>query len=73
MIAELGKGFKMSVFEIINLRSQWEAIAQHLNTDVDSSIQGLKAFVENSHKNNRFKSGWEEAMDIAETILRHAK
>ena len=63
----------MGFFDILNLRSEWEAIARHLNTDMDSSISGLKSFVEHSHKNNRFKSGWDEAMEIAETILRNAK
>lgn len=63
----------MSVFQILNLRSQWEELARNLNTDIDSSIQGLQSFVEHSYKNNRFKSGWDEAMYIAETILRNVK
>ena len=32
----------MSVFEILNLRSQWEELARNLNTDIDSSISALK-------------------------------
>jgi len=59
----------MSVFEILNLRSQWEELACNLNTDIDSSISGLKTFVEHSYKSNRFKEGWGEAMVIAEQIL----
>jgi len=64
---------KMGFFDILNLRGEWEVLAQYLNTDLDSSTQGLKLFVENSHRNNRFKTGWSEAMDIAETILRNVK
>ena len=45
----------MNVFEILNLRSQWEELAQTLNVEADSTISGLENFVENSHKNNRFK------------------
>jgi tRNA A37 threonylcarbamoyltransferase TsaD len=60
----------MSVFEILNLRSQWEELARNLNTDIDSSISGLKTFVEHSYKSNRFKEGWAEAMEIAETIIK---
>lgn len=63
----------MSVFEILNLRSQWEELASTLNVEVDSTISGLEFFIKNSHKNNRFKENWEEAMHIAEEILeKHA-
>ena len=62
-----------NIFEILNLRSQWEELATNLNVDANSSIDGLEWFVENSHKNNRFKSGWDEAMNIAETILKSSK
>lgn len=64
---------KSNIFEILNLRSQWEELATNLNVDANSSIDGLEWFVENSHKNNRFKSGWDEAMNIAETILKSSK
>lgn len=73
MFTTMSQENEVGFFDILNLRSEWEELARHLNTDMDSSIQGLKSFVEHSHKNNRFKSGWEEAMDIAETILRNAK
>lgn len=64
---------KSDIFEILNLRSQWEELASNLNVDGNSSIQGLQWFVENSHKNNRFKSGWDEAMTIAQIILKSSK
>ena len=63
----------MSVFEILNLRSQWEELARNLNTDIDSSISGLKSFIEHSYKSNRFKEGWVEAMEIAERIVENSK
>jgi hypothetical protein len=59
----------MTIFEILNLRSQWEELAQTLNVEADSTISGLQYFVENSHKGNRFKEQWPEAMHIAEEIL----
>lgn len=59
----------MNVFEILNLRSQWEELAQTLNVEADSTISGLKNFVENSHKSNRSKEHWEPAMGIAKEIL----
>ena len=63
----------MSVFEILNLRSQWEELARNLNTDIDSSISGLKSFIEHSYKSNRFKEGWAEAMEIAKQIVENSK
>ena len=63
----------MSIFEILNLRSQWEELARNLNTDIDSSISGLKSFIEHSYKSNRFKAGWAEAMEIAKQIVENSK
>ena len=63
----------MSVFQILNLRSRWEELARNLNTDIDSSILGLKSFIEHSYKSNRFKEGWAEAMEIAEQILKETQ
>ena len=63
----------MSVFQILNLRSRWEELARNLNTDIDSSISGLKSFIEHSYKSNRFKEGWAEAMEIAEQIVENSK
>jgi len=67
------KESKDNIFEILNLRSEWESCARGLNTDLDSSTKGLSCFVEHSYKNNRFKNGWEEAMEIAESILGYSK
>lgn len=63
----------MTIFEILNLRSQWEELARDLNTDIDSSISGLKCFIEYSYKSNRFKEGWAEAMEIAKQIVENSK
>jgi hypothetical protein len=63
----------MTIFELLNLRFRWEELASNLNVDANSSIQGLKWFVENSHRNNRFKSGWDEAMTIAQIILKSSR
>lgn len=63
----------MTIFEILNLRSQWEELARNLNTDIDSSISGLKCFIEYSYKSNRFKEGWAEAMEIAKQIVENSK
>lgn len=60
---------KMTVFELLNMRTQWEELAQDLKIDIDSSLNGLKQFIESGHKNNRFRKGYKEAVDLAEKIL----
>lgn len=73
MNAVLGKGFEMTVFQILNLRSEWEELARGLDTDIDSTVSGLKCFMEHSHKRNRFKPNWDDAMEVAEYILDNVK
>ena len=63
----------MNIFEILNLRSEWEELARGLDTDIDSTVSGLKCFMEHSHKRNRFKPNWDDAMDIAGHILDNVK
>lgn len=69
ILVEQSKKSKMNVFELLNLRTEWEELAQDLKVDIDSSVSGLKRFVENGHKNNRFRKGYKEAVEIAEKIL----
>lgn len=66
---------KMSVFEILNLRSQWEDLVKDFQMDEHrkfGTIDNLRIFVENGPVGNRFRKGFDEAMEIAETILRNA-
>lgn len=66
---------KMSVFEILNLRSQWEDLVKDFQMDEHrkfGTIDSLRIFVENGPVGNRFRKGFDEAMEIAETILRNA-
>jgi hypothetical protein len=61
------------IFCILNLRSRFEELCTDLNTDIDSSISGLETFINSSHKCNRFKPNWEEAMNIAKKIVESVK
>ena len=47
-------------------------VAQTLKVDIDSSISGLKLFIEYGYQGNRFKQNYPEAMKIAEQIVRGA-
>lgn len=66
------KLLNMNIFEILVLRSKWEELAQTLKVDIDSSISGLKLFIEYGYQGNRFKQNYPEAMKIAEQIVRGA-
>lgn len=66
---------KMSVFEILNLRTQWEDLVKDFQMDEHrkfGTIDNLSIFVEDGPVGNRFRKGFDEAMEIAETILRNA-
>ena len=61
----------LSVFEILNLRTEWEELARgFVGVNQNGTIDSLREFVSNGHKKNRFRPGFNEAIDIAETILK---
>ena len=61
----------LSVFEILNLRTEWEELARgFVGVNQTGTIDSLREFVSNGHKKNRFRPGFNEAIDIAETILK---
>ena len=64
----------MNIFEILNLRSRFEEIITDINNRYelpayDGSINNLEWFVDNAHKSNRFRNNFDEALDIANTII----
>lgn len=66
---------KISVFEYLNLRSEWENLVQDFNIDEHrkyGTVDNLKVFIKDGAVGNRFRKGFDEAMEIAETILRNA-
>lgn len=63
----------MSVFELLNLRSEWEDLARNfVGVNQHGTIDSLKEFLEIGHRKNRFRDGFEEASELAEMILRGA-
>lgn len=65
----------MSIEEILVLRYKWEALVSYRKTynlpSYDGTIDNLKYFVSEGHKNNRFRKNFDEAMTIAEDILQY--
>lgn len=72
MNVEQNKEFKMTVFELLNLRTQWEGLVQNMaipDERKEGHIANLNWFVTNSVTNNRFRKGYKEAVDLANKIL----
>ena len=60
----------MNVQELLNYRTQIEEIASDFKLDyTGSSINTLKWFVENGHKSNSLRNGYQKAYEIAEAII----
>lgn len=63
---------KMSIFEYLNLRSRWEEIVKDFtlnDSQKTGQIENIRAFVLDGAKGNRFRRGYDEAIDIAQHIL----
>jgi hypothetical protein len=58
-----------SVFEILNLRYQFEELTAGYNMPAGSSINTLEWFVENGHRSNSLRNGFDDAKQLAQTIL----
>jgi len=63
----------MPIGQILTLRSQWEEIVSFRKTyvlpDYSGTLENLQWFIDNGHKNNRFRKRYDEAYDLALTIL----
>lgn len=66
----------MTVFEYLNLRSQWEEIVKDYSMSdyrKQGTIRNIKYFCKHAMVGNRFRKGFDDAMKIAETILEKHK
>ena len=60
----------MNVQELLNLRTQFEEIISDFKLEkVGSDINTLKWFIENGHKSNSLRDGYQKAYEIAEAII----
>mgnify|MGYP001349066093 FL=1 len=60
----------MNVQELLNLRTQFEETTEDFKLEQrGSDINTLKWFVENGHKSNSLRDGYQMAFEIAETII----
>jgi hypothetical protein len=60
----------LNVQELLNLRTRFEETTEDFKLDqVGSDINSLKWFLENGHKSNSLRNGYQEAYEIAEAII----
>lgn len=64
----------MSVFQYLNLRSEWEEICRSGRFDLpedrlQGTIDNIKWFLDNGTRTNRFRVGFDDAMEIAKTMV----
>lgn len=60
----------MTLFEILNLRTEYESISRDLKGKwADSDLTTLKLFTINGHKSNRFRDGYTRALELACIII----
>lgn len=63
----------MSIFQIIMLRSEFEDITKDFSMSVNGSdIDTIEWFLENGHRSNSLRNGFDRAKDIALTIKEYA-
>jgi hypothetical protein len=60
----------LNVQELLNLRTRFEEATSEFKLDREGSdINTLKWFIENGHKSNSLRNGYQEAYEIAEAII----
>lgn len=63
---------KLSVFELLSLRYEWEEIVRTYKfTGKQGTIENLQNFRTYGYRGNRFRPGFDRAAEIATTILEH--
>jgi hypothetical protein len=63
----------MTIFDVLVKRTQFEKLVSFRKTfdlpNYDSNIDSLYYFINNGHKNNRFRKNFNEAMELAKEII----
>ena len=63
----------MGITEILRLRFEFEELTQGFSMPEGSDINTLEWFVENGHRSNSLRNGFDNAKQIAITILTEHK
>lgn len=58
----------MNLIEILNKRFEFEEITKSYNAEQGSSIDSIEWFIENGHRSNSLRNGFDDALNIAKEI-----
>ena len=58
----------MQISEILRLRTDFEEITEHFSMPQGSDIDTIEWFIENGHRSNSLRNGFDDAKKIAQTI-----
>ena len=58
----------MYLAEILNTRTDFEKITEGYNMPKGSGINNIEWFIENGHKSNRLRDGFDDALECAHKI-----
>ena len=62
----------MTLFEVLSKRFQYEELVSYRKTfdlpTYESDISSIEYFINNGHKNNRFRKNFDKAMELAKEI-----
>lgn len=58
----------MNLMEILNKRYEFEEITKSYNLDRGSDIDSIEWFIENGHRSNSLRNGFDDALKLAKEI-----
>lgn len=59
----------MTIFQVLNLRSEFDELTKEFSmVEYSSSIDNIEWFIENGHRSNRLRNGYKRAREIALSI-----
>lgn len=64
---------RMSVFELMMLRYEWEELARYFrNVGQQGTLDNLQKFIDSGARSNRFRDGYDRAVEVANIIIEQA-
>ena len=58
----------MNLMEILNKRYEFEEMTKSYNLDRGSDIDSIEWFIENGHRSNSLRNGFDDALKLAKEI-----
>lgn len=64
---------RMTTFELMMLRYEWEELARYFrNVPQQGTLDNLQKFVASGARSNRFRDGYDRALELANIIIEQA-